>query len=121
MGEITAPVEATAHRLDGAMEAVDGRLQRAWPGMRYVKVLVLEGFVMSPKAKVSSARFPEQVMAACRQQSSFRFDEVVEQMPSAKAVVNDDRLKRHGLWVPGKPHAMDAVRHEIVRLRMLAA
>lgn len=37
---------------------------------------------------------------------------VVWQSPSnAKGVFTDERIRREGLWVPGRPHAVDAVRH----------
>lgn len=121
MGQYTGPVTDTAlyvHGLAGAFE--EGFMER-WPGVRCTKLLVMEGFVMSPSAKRSNSRYPEQVMSAVRQQCLGSFDEEHEQMPSAKAVVNNDRLERHGLWLPGKPHAMDALRHLVVRLRMLSA
>lgn len=39
------------------------------------------------------------------------------QMPSQMAVITDDRLKAWGLWLPGKPHACDAMRHMVIYLR----
>lgn len=32
---------------------------------------------------------------------------------SAKSFVTDSKIKRLDLWIPGKPHAMDALRHVI--------
>lgn len=38
--------------------------------------------------------------------------QVVWQSPSnAKGVFTDERIRRAGLWVPGRPHAVDAIRH----------
>jgi hypothetical protein len=31
--------------------------------------------------------------------------------PAQKEFFKDEILKKHGLWIPGKPHAMDALRH----------
>lgn len=40
------------------------------------------------------------------------------QQPSdAKGVITDDRLKKMGLWIVGKPHARDAIRHLVIALR----
>lgn len=35
----------------------------------------------------------------------------------AKGVITDERLKRAGLWIKGKPHTRDAIRHLIILLR----
>jgi hypothetical protein len=39
------------------------------------------------------------------------------QQPSQKSIVTDEQLQRWGLWLPGQPHACDAVRHAVLRLR----
>lgn len=39
--------------------------------------------------------------------------QVVWQRNTAKASASDEFLKRHGLWLEGKPHARDSVRHAI--------
>lgn len=39
------------------------------------------------------------------------------QEPKLKPLCDDARLKRLGLYVPGKPHANDAVRHFIISMR----
>lgn len=36
------------------------------------------------------------------------------QTPHQRKFFTDDRLKEYGLWEPGKPHAMDAMRHLLV-------
>lgn len=46
---------------------------------------------------------------------------VKQQASSAKAVATNERLKRWGLWVKGKQHARDAIRHCVVALRTRAA
>ena len=43
--------------------------------------------------------------------------EIVYQEPKLKPLCDDERLKRLGLHIPGKPHMMDAVRHGIIYLR----
>jgi hypothetical protein len=42
------------------------------------------------------------------------------QTPSEKSVITDERLRRWGLWKPGKPHANDAMRHLCVFARKWA-
>lgn len=119
-GELTSPVGYTVKKLVKLFVKVDATVQLRWPGWQYRKVLVKEGFLDGPRAKSSNKLLPSRVNAALDQAVGSWFDETHEQMPSAKAVVSDDRLKRHGLWLPGKPHAMDGVRHLTVRLRMLS-
>lgn len=42
----------------------------------------------------------------------------VDQQPGlAMSTVTDDRQKEWGFWVPGKPHARDAVKHNITFLK----
>lgn len=40
-----------------------------------------------------------------------------QQASDAKGVITDDRLKKMELWVTGKPHARDAIRHLVIALR----
>lgn len=40
----------------------------------------------------------------------------LQQPSSAKSVVNDERLKKWGMWIRGKQHARDACRHLALRL-----
>lgn len=42
---------------------------------------------------------------------------LVYQEPKLKPLCDNDRLKKMGLYTPGKPHGMDAVRHGIIYLR----
>lgn len=44
-------------------------------------------------------------------------DEIIYQSPSLKPLCDDERLKKMGMYVPGKGHAMDAVRHGLIYLR----
>jgi hypothetical protein len=43
--------------------------------------------------------------------------DILYQEPKLKPLCDDDRLKKLGLHVPGKPHANDAVRHAVIALR----
>ena len=43
--------------------------------------------------------------------------EIVYQEPKLKPLVDNERLKKMGLYLPSKPHGMDAVRHGIIYLR----
>lgn len=42
---------------------------------------------------------------------------IAYQGPYQKPLVDDDRLKKLGLYEPGKPHRNDAVRHAVIYLR----
>lgn len=42
---------------------------------------------------------------------------IIYQAPYQKPLVDDDRLKKLGLYEPGKPHRNDAVRHMVIYLR----
>jgi hypothetical protein len=44
-------------------------------------------------------------------------DDIIYQEPSMKPLCDDERLKKMGLYVPGRGHAMDAVRHGVIYLR----
>lgn len=44
-------------------------------------------------------------------------DDIIYQEPSMKPLCDDERLKKMGLYTPGRGHAMDAVRHGVIYLR----
>lgn len=119
-GEVTEPVTTTAVFVQTSIIVMNADIKSRWPRLKYKTVFVKEGYLNSPKAKLQTAMLPSKINAAVDQAIYGLVDECYEQMPSAKSVVSDDRLKRHGLWLPGKPHATDAVRHLVVRLRMLS-
>lgn len=121
MGEVTMPIADTVEHVWKLIDTVNRDVEARWPRIRYRTIFVNEGYVPSSTAKHGSIRLPDRLGAALVQELTSLVDEVHEQMPSAKAVVTDERLRRHGLWVPFQPHAMDAVRHSVVRLRMLSA
>jgi hypothetical protein len=43
--------------------------------------------------------------------------EIFYQSPSLKILCSDDRMKKLGVYEPGKPHRNDAVRHAVINLR----
>ena len=43
--------------------------------------------------------------------------ELIYQEPKLKPLCDNDRLKKMSLYLPSKPHGMDAVRHGIIHLR----
>jgi len=84
-------------------------LVNSWPGAR----LVTEGFTLrQAQAELS----PVQINAIIRWAARPRY--WVEQNASlAMGTVTDDRQKEWGFWLPGKPHARDAVKHNITFLK----
>jgi hypothetical protein len=108
------------------------------------EVVVVEDFVLFPNQKHSpdrSGTAPMRIIFGLdlflwmatesdeRFQSTDRFEEylllptVVKQMPGERSVIGDDDLRRWGLWRTPKQgggrHAMDALKHLIVRGRKL--
>jgi hypothetical protein len=43
--------------------------------------------------------------------------ELIYQEPKLKPLCDNDRLKKMNLYLPSKPHGMDAIRHGIIYLR----
>lgn len=41
----------------------------------------------------------------------------LQQASNAKGVITDPRLKQLGMWIPGKEHARDALRHAVLSVR----
>lgn len=83
-------------------------------------VIAIEDFILRERTKDRSLLSPVRLTSIIRfnlwQLGSL--DTVVMQQPSsAKTSVTDKRLKDWGLWMPGKPHANDAMRHLVLALR----
>lgn len=80
-----------------------------WPYAR----LVTEDFHLR---QVNAVLDPVEINAILRRETRPRY--WVKQQPAlAMGTVTDDRQKRWGFWVPGKPHARDAVKHAITFLK----
>lgn len=79
------------------------------------RLLVVEDYFIYPsKAKDHIySTVPVARLIGCIETIAYqRYIRVVFQSASsAKGLVSDDRLLRHDLYVPGMPHAMDAIRH----------
>lgn len=80
---------------------------------------VYEDFILYPdkkhyagRAGISSARVVAHAQGMLYTYKGIRY---VPQMASgAKVKATTERLQRNGLWIPNKPHGMDAVRHAVV-------
>lgn len=80
-----------------------------WPAAR----LVTEKFQIR---QISALLDPAEINATLRWAVRPRY--FVEQQPAlAMSTVTDDRQKDWGYWIPGKPHARDAVKHAITFLK----
>lgn len=81
-------------------------------------VLVMENFNLAPGGAFhQNVLLPVVALSAARTCSILELgaDYIVQQQPSLKANVDNDRLKEWGMYVVGKEHARDAVRHFAVR------
>lgn len=97
------------------------QLVRKYGARSHVRTIVgVEGFSLVSGPKNRGVNLPLRLLGAfdvLRQLEPSVVDEYHEPMPSAKAVVSDERLRRWGLWNPGRKDANDAVRHLIVLMR----
>lgn len=50
-------------------------------------------------------------------QYAFWPDQMIYQTPDMKQMIPDELLKEIGVWTPGQPHQMDALRHALIFLR----
>lgn len=88
--------------------------------VREHSIIAVEDFILRERTKDRSLLSPVRLTSIIRfnlwQLGSL--DSVVMQQPSsAKTAVTDKRLKDWGLWMPGKPHANDAMRHLVLAVR----
>lgn len=82
--------------------------------------VVLESFQLRERTSDSSLTSPERLNSRLEQElSHLDFEvELYYQTPAdAKNVCKDSRMKKWGLWVPGRPHETDARRHLLLWLR----
>lgn len=82
--------------------------------------VIIEDFTLRERTKRRDLLSPIRVTAhlqSIMMMSKHELPPIHLQSASDKSAITDDRLKHWGLWVPGKPHAMDALRHLIVWLR----
>lgn len=100
-GEFTGPLFRQA---DEMLE-----LCNSWPAAR----LVTEDFKLK---QLNAELSPVELNAILEHNMRPRY--FVRQMPSlAMGTVPDDRQKFWGFWIPGRPHARDAVKHNITYLK----
>lgn len=91
-------------QIDQILEMVE-----SWPAAR----LVTEGFQLR---QLNALLDPVEINAVLRWAVRPRY--WVAQNPSlAMSTVTDDRQKAWGFWLPGKPHARDAIKHNITFLK----
>lgn len=80
-----------------------------WPAAR----LVTEKFVLR---QVNALLDPAEINATLRWAVRPRYF-VEQQAQLAMSTVTDERQKQWGFWIPGKPHARDAVKHALTFLK----
>ena len=113
-----SPVRVTARLLDRceALGVFNGDVWRRWQWLG-ITGMDKRGTIVTPVGKKRAELPLEQRYAAVGDMSGEGAWhgggwDLEMQMPSeAKGYANDERMKRWGFWVPGKPHATDALRH----------
>lgn len=93
-----------------------------------IKVMVIEDFILVPNPKTTARSGLSPVRITARIQQMLADDPVGSTRPlffqsasMAKSTVTDERMRRWGIWVPGAPHANDAIRHGVTFMRRKAA
>lgn len=126
MGQMDASDENSAvHALVSyvikGQQRVTDVAERTHGSARVVTHVASEDFVIRERTKDRSLLSPVRLNAKLSyalEDLGYPFDET--QTPSdAKKTVTNERLQRWGLWVPGMPHQMDAVRHTILYMRRM--
>jgi hypothetical protein len=97
-------------------EALKGFLDFHWDVLESIKIdkIICESFTLR-EGIYGADLSPVYIMGAL--EALYPTTEIVYQEPKLKPLCDDNRLKRLGLHVPGKPHMMDAVRHAVIYLR----
>ncbi len=79
-----------------------------WLHRQNPTVLIVEDFkwTTTPASLIS-----KEYIGVCQLYSQFTGTRMELQDRSMKQFWSDDKIKAIGLWLPGKPHAIDALRH----------
>lgn len=116
-GQLTG--SETSQALDAA-ELIAAGVERG--EVDYV-VLLYEDFILRQKRKDRDLLSPVRVTAKLEMinEIEWGFPELKQQPSLAKSSMPNSRLKALKLYRPGKPHANDAIRHNITLIRRFAA
>lgn len=99
-----------------------------WEITEQVDVFVMEDFILRARNMDRSLLSPVRLIAKIETWMYVRADALgmglipkfkMQQPSQAKSIATDHRLRGWGLWVPGKQHARDAVKHCVIGLRGL--
>lgn len=125
-GRILSELEFEAFQVGGS-EKSQG-LDLALILAEYSGPIVVESFTLRKFSQSSDLLAPVRIIARIEQiidtlenwdtGYAIRRKPVFFQDPAlAKSTANDERMRRWGLWTPGKPHGNDAMRHAVTFLR----
>jgi len=79
-------------------------------------VVVCESFTLRTGVKFPDLS-PVYIIGALQAMEAAWDKKPIYQPPTSKPLCNDDVLKRLGIYIPGRGHANDALRHGIIYLR----
>jgi hypothetical protein len=96
--------------------SLQGFLDFHWDQLEDIKIdkIVCENFTLR-EGVYGADLSPVYIIGAL--EALYPTTEIIYQAPSMKPLCDDTRLKKMGLYTPGRGHAMDAVRHAIIYLR----
>lgn len=101
-GEFTGPID---EQVDEAIDLIS-----VWPTAR----IIAEAFKLR---QLNADLAPVEFLAAMRWGMRPRRFADLQQPALAKSTLTDDRQKSLGLWIPGKEHARDAIKHGYTYLK----
>lgn len=102
--------------------AIGETKRKTHSALETVTEIVIEDFILRERSKKRDLLTPVRIIAmtGILLYNKQMIDRVTYQQPSAaKSVITNARLSVAGLYVPARPHAMDALRHCLLRLRVL--
>lgn len=113
---VTEDEQAEVTRQGQIRDGLKGFLDFHWDVLEDIKIdkIVCESFSLR-EGIYGADLSPVSIIGAL--EALYPTTEIVYQEPKLKPLCDNERLKRLGLYVPGKDHMMDAVRHGIIYLR----
>lgn len=112
-GQITGPEDLQAQEIGGMLWSFKGPI--------IIEDFILRQFrqdadLLAPVRMIAKIEY--EIFTSNEQRGKSNQQRIKKQQPSlAKSTATDDRMKEWGLWIPGQPHARDALRHGITFLR----
>lgn len=119
-GSYVEQAEGLCHILQGLRMTANNLRRKTGQEVRLIVAIedfVLTRFESSERSGLDPIRITSSFVTALEMRKLNRGIELVYQSPSeAKAYVTNDRLRHWGLWIVGKDHERDAMRHMLLAI-----